>query len=48
MLIFGMNQDQVDDTKRLLSSKFSMKDMGEADVILTIRIKRMNKRIDMT
>ncbi|KAI3518707.1 hypothetical protein L1887_07519 [Cichorium endivia] len=34
MLIFGTDQRQVDDTKNLLSSKFSMKDMGEADVIL--------------
>ncbi|GKD25341.1 zinc finger, CCHC-type containing protein [Tanacetum coccineum] len=38
MLIFGTDQVQVDLTKEFLSSKFSMKDMGEADVIL-IRIK---------
>ncbi|GJW43937.1 zinc finger, CCHC-type containing protein [Tanacetum coccineum] len=34
MLIFGTNQVQVDLTKDFLSSRFSMKDMGEADVIL--------------
>ncbi|GKE60392.1 zinc finger, CCHC-type containing protein, partial [Tanacetum coccineum] len=38
MLIFGTNQVQVDLTKEFLSSRFSMKDMGEADVILGIRI----------
>nr|GEU39654.1 zinc finger, CCHC-type [Tanacetum cinerariifolium] len=35
----------VDKTKKFLSSKFSMKDMGEADVILGIKIKRENKEI---
>ncbi|GKB26849.1 zinc finger, CCHC-type containing protein [Tanacetum coccineum] len=34
MLIFGTDQNQVDKTKKILSSKFSMKDMREADVIL--------------
>ncbi|KAL0325017.1 UNVERIFIED_CONTAM: Retrovirus-related Pol polyprotein from transposon TNT 1-94 [Sesamum radiatum] len=34
MLIFGTNQQQVDLRKEFLSSRFSMKDMGEADVIL--------------
>ena len=48
MLIFGTDQNQVDETKKLLSSKFSMKDLGEADLILGIRIKRMNKGLVMT
>ncbi|GJY27725.1 zinc finger, CCHC-type containing protein [Tanacetum coccineum] len=48
MLIFGTNQDQVDKTKEFLSSNFSMKDMGEADVILGIRIKREDKGITIT
>ncbi|GJX67500.1 zinc finger, CCHC-type containing protein [Tanacetum coccineum] len=39
MLIFGTDQVQVDPTKEFLSSRFSMKDIGEADVILGIRIK---------
>ncbi|GJR31246.1 zinc finger, CCHC-type containing protein [Tanacetum coccineum] len=34
MLIFVIDQVQVDLTKEFLSSRFSMKDMGEADVIL--------------
>ncbi|GJW67336.1 zinc finger, CCHC-type containing protein [Tanacetum coccineum] len=34
MLIFGTDQVQVDLTKEFLSSKFFVKDMGEADVIL--------------
>ncbi|GKD47864.1 zinc finger, CCHC-type containing protein [Tanacetum coccineum] len=45
MLIFGTNQVQVDQTKEFLSSKFSMKDMVEADVILGIRIKHESNRI---
>ncbi|GJT26038.1 zinc finger, CCHC-type containing protein [Tanacetum coccineum] len=48
MLIFGTDQNQVDKTKKFLSSKFSMKDMGEAYVILGIKIKRKNKRIVIT
>nr|GEX92334.1 zinc finger, CCHC-type [Tanacetum cinerariifolium] len=38
----------VDKTKKFLSLKFSMKDMGEADVILGIKIKRENKGIVIT
>ncbi|GKB46828.1 zinc finger, CCHC-type containing protein [Tanacetum coccineum] len=34
MLIFGTDQVHVDLTKEFLSSRFSMKDMGEADAIL--------------
>ncbi|KAL0328172.1 UNVERIFIED_CONTAM: Retrovirus-related Pol polyprotein from transposon TNT 1-94 [Sesamum calycinum] len=41
MLIFGTNQQQVDLTKEFLSSRFSMKDMGEADVILDPSVKLM-------
>nr|GEV05668.1 zinc finger, CCHC-type [Tanacetum cinerariifolium] len=48
MLMFGTDQDQVDKTKEFLSSNFSMKNMGEADVILGIRIKREDKGITIT
>ncbi|CAM8988449.1 unnamed protein product [Rhodiola kirilowii] len=48
MLIFGTDQKQVDLTKNFLSSSFAMKDMGEADVILGIRIKRENKSIALS
>ncbi|GJS09375.1 zinc finger, CCHC-type containing protein [Tanacetum coccineum] len=45
MLIFGTDQVQVELTKEFSSSKFSMKDMGEADVILGIRIKHESNGI---
>ncbi|GJR03430.1 zinc finger, CCHC-type containing protein [Tanacetum coccineum] len=45
MLIFGTDQDHVDLTKKNLSSSFSMKDIGEADGILGIRIKHESNRI---
>nr|GEW64990.1 zinc finger, CCHC-type [Tanacetum cinerariifolium] len=48
MLIFRTDQNHVDKTKKFLSSRFSMKDMGEVDVILGIKIKRENKRIVIT
>ena len=37
-LIFGTNLEQVEITKAFLSSSFDMKDIGEANVILGIRI----------
>ena len=48
MLIFGTNQEVVDKTKEFLSTKFSMKDLGEADVILGIKIKRDGKALTLT
>ncbi|GJX20941.1 zinc finger, CCHC-type containing protein [Tanacetum coccineum] len=48
MLIFGTEQVQVDKLKEFLSSNFSMKDMGEDNVILGIRIKREDKGITIT
>nr|GEV99307.1 zinc finger, CCHC-type [Tanacetum cinerariifolium] len=44
--VMPCNEHKVfDKTKKFLSSRFSMKYMGEADVILGIKIKRENKRI---
>lgn len=40
MLIIGSNNDIIMTTKRMLSSKFDMKDLGLADVILGIKISR--------
>jgi hypothetical protein len=40
LLIFGTNLDIVHDTKRFLGSNFDLKDMGEANVILSIKILR--------
>nr|GEX68191.1 zinc finger, CCHC-type [Tanacetum cinerariifolium] len=48
MLIFDTDQNQVDKIMAILSSKFSMKDMGEASIILGIKIKRENKGIVIT
>nr|GEX01469.1 zinc finger, CCHC-type [Tanacetum cinerariifolium] len=48
MLIFETDQNQVDKTKKFLSSRFSMKNIGEADIILGIKIKRENKGIVIT
>ncbi|GKB40741.1 zinc finger, CCHC-type containing protein, partial [Tanacetum coccineum] len=48
MLIFGTDQVQVDLTKEFMSSMFSMKDMGEADVILGIRIKHESNGITIS
>nr|GEV32420.1 zinc finger, CCHC-type [Tanacetum cinerariifolium] len=44
----GDLDEKVDLTKEFLSSKFSMKDMGEADVILGIRIKHESNRISIS
>nr|GFC40191.1 zinc finger, CCHC-type [Tanacetum cinerariifolium] len=45
MLIFSTDQVQVDMTKEFLSSRFFMKDIGEADVILGIRMKHESNGI---
>nr|GEU83520.1 hypothetical protein [Tanacetum cinerariifolium] len=39
---------EFDKSKKFLSSRFSMKDIGEADIILGIKIKRKNKGIVIT
>ena len=48
MLIFGTSQKVVDETKDFLSSKFFMKDLGEADVILGIMINKDSKGLTLT
>ena len=48
MLIFGTSQKEVDATKEFLATKFSMKDLGEVDVILGIKIKREVGGITLT
>ena len=40
MLIFGTNLEVVCETKKFLGFKFDMKDLGEAEVILGIKITR--------
>ncbi|GKA74545.1 zinc finger, CCHC-type containing protein [Tanacetum coccineum] len=44
----GELEEDVDLTKEFLSSRFSMKDMGEADVILGIRIKHESNGIEIS
>ncbi|KAB2597268.1 hypothetical protein D8674_000188 [Pyrus ussuriensis x Pyrus communis] len=44
MLIMGSDKDVINRTKKMLNSSFDMKDLGQADVILRIQIKR-NKKI---
>ena len=48
MLIFGTDLEQVQITKAFLSSSFDMKDMGEANVILGIRILREQESITLS
>ncbi|CAM8965119.1 unnamed protein product [Rhodiola kirilowii] len=48
MLIFGTNLECINQTKDFLSSKFSMKDMGEAEVILGIRIEKVEGGLALT
>jgi len=45
MLIFGTDFEQVESTKRFLSQKFDMKDLGKVDVILGIKITKHNDSI---
>ena len=40
MLIFGTSMNVINETKNFLASNFDMKDMGEANVILGIKIVR--------
>lgn len=40
MLMLGSNNDMIKSTNRTLTSKFHMKDLGVADVILGIKISR--------
>ncbi|CAM8986956.1 unnamed protein product [Rhodiola kirilowii] len=48
MLIFGTNLECINQTKEFLSSKFSMKDMGNVEIILVIRIKRVEGGLALT
>jgi hypothetical protein len=48
ILVFGTSMNVVYSTKRFLASKFDMKDMSEASVILDIKIIRRDKSIMLT
>ncbi|TYK00058.1 hypothetical protein E5676_scaffold596G00040 [Cucumis melo var. makuwa] len=47
MLIFGSNLHIINDVKSMLSANFDMKDLGEADVILGIKIARTENGISL-
>ena len=40
MLIMGTSKDAINSTKKMFNSSFDMKDLGQANVILGIQIKR--------
>lgn len=48
MLIFGTDLEQVENVKKFLSRSFAMKDMGEADVILGIKILRNGSQLTLS
>jgi hypothetical protein len=48
MLILGTNIDVVNETKHFLSSKFDTKDLGEADLILGIKLTKLKKGYRMS
>ncbi|KAK3009051.1 hypothetical protein RJ639_014142 [Escallonia herrerae] len=43
MLIFGIDIDKINEAKNFLALNFSMKDLGEADVIIRIKIIDLSK-----
>ena len=47
LLIFGSNTHVVDSVKNLLNTNFNMKDLGEASVILGIKITRSENGISL-
>ena len=48
MLIFATNFKVVCETKKFLGSKFDMKDLGEAEVILGIKITKTPNRLKLS
>jgi hypothetical protein len=40
MLIISTNMNDVNDTKKYLTSKFRIKDLNEVDIILGIKVKK--------
>ena len=48
MLIFGSHINAINSTKQFLSSKFEMKDLGEADVILGVKVTRTENGFNLS
>jgi hypothetical protein len=47
ILIFGSNMDIINEVKSFLPKSFDMKDLGEADVILNIKLIKENSGITL-
>lgn len=48
MLIFGTHIDVINETKMFLSSKFEMKDLGETDVILGVKVTKTSNGFSLS
>ena len=48
MLIISTHLEGISETKRYLSSNFKMKDLGEVDTILGIKVKRTGSQISLS
>ena len=48
ILIFGINIDAINEVKSLLSKSFDMKVLGEADVILNIKLIKVDGGINLS
>jgi hypothetical protein len=48
ILIFGISLDVLNEVKTFLCQSFDMKDMGEADVILNIKLIKGENEITLT
>jgi len=48
ILIFGTNIDVINEAKSFLSKSFDMKDLGEADVILNIKLIKVENGITLS
>ena len=48
ILIFGINIDVINEVKSFLSKSFDMKDLGEADVILNIKLIKVENGITLS
>ena len=48
ILIFGTNIDVINEVKSFLSKSFDMKDQGVADVILNIKLNKVENAITLS
>jgi hypothetical protein len=48
ILVFGTNIDIINEVKSFLSKSFDMKDLGEADVILSIKLVKEHSEITLS